>query len=67
MPAPRDRSYEQAITDVLQQISQAVDLAGEEAAWARHSGQQMSYVRRLGRMEALQQLAQTLEILRDGE
>ena len=66
MPASRDRSYEQAITDVLQQIRQAVDLVNVEIRHAQATGQRQSLVRRVGRRESLLQLAAALEILRDG-
>jgi hypothetical protein len=67
MLAARDRSYEQAISDVLQQIRQAVDLASEEIVRAHAAGNRLAVIRRAGRREALTQLAEALEILRDGE
>lgn len=68
MPAPRDRAYEQAIGDVLQQIRQAVDIIDSEIERvAKVPDKRDALIRRAGRKESLQQLAATLEVLRDGE
>jgi hypothetical protein len=68
MPAPRDRGYEQAISDVQQQIRQAVDIINTEIQRVAHDPDKRdALIRRAGRKESLLQLAATLEVLRDGE